>query len=187
MPTFLLSMRRVTVLIPWRTTLGRLVTSSFLPAARASARARSLVFLASFDSGRYLFSREKVWAAETETLFFRSDLVQKGLESVYRLTEPVRINASWHLCEMLITCNSDPTLGGQNIPVCLSRVDLNWLTGGGMRRRLSSTAFWRCRRTYLGHLTKRVRSRFGWMSPPANNHSTSYLHSKSFQFEEKKL
>merc|ERR1719476_1162253 len=24
----------------------------------------------------------------------------------------------------------------------------------------------RCRRTYLGHLTKRVRSRFGWMSPP---------------------
>merc|ERR1719361_3156232 len=24
----------------------------------------------------------------------------------------------------------------------------------------------RCRRTYLGHFTKRVRSRFGWMSPP---------------------
>ena len=30
---------------------------------------------------------------------------------MYRLTEPVRINASWHLCEMLITCNSDPTPG----------------------------------------------------------------------------
>merc|ERR1719277_552761 len=24
----------------------------------------------------------------------------------------------------------------------------------------------RCKRTYLGHLTKRVKSRFGWMSPP---------------------
>merc|ERR1719230_554604 len=24
----------------------------------------------------------------------------------------------------------------------------------------------RCRRTYFGHLTNRVRSRLGWMSPP---------------------
>merc|ERR1719463_406468 len=24
----------------------------------------------------------------------------------------------------------------------------------------------RCKRTYLGHFTKRVRSRLGWMSPP---------------------
>merc|ERR1719446_689138 len=24
----------------------------------------------------------------------------------------------------------------------------------------------RCSRTYLGHFTKRVRSRLGWMSPP---------------------
>eukprot|EP00444_Apocalathium_aciculiferum_P044371 CAMPEP_0183542820 /NCGR_PEP_ID=MMETSP0371-20130417/42627_1 /TAXON_ID=268820 /ORGANISM="Peridinium aciculiferum, Strain PAER-2" /LENGTH=84 /DNA_ID=CAMNT_0025744153 /DNA_START=22 /DNA_END=276 /DNA_ORIENTATION=+ len=26
--------------------------------------------------------------------------------------------------------------------------------------------FMRWRRTYFGHLTKRVRSRFGWISPP---------------------
>ena len=32
-------------------------------------------------------------------------------------------------------------------------------------RRISMIFFMRCRRTYLGHLMKRVRSRLGWMSP----------------------
>jgi hypothetical protein len=33
-------------------------------------------------------------------------------------------------------------------------------------RRMDSTRFWRCRRTYCGHLTKRCRSRFGLGAPP---------------------
>mmetsp|Transcript_55250 Transcript_55250/g.179490 ORF Transcript_55250/g.179490 Transcript_55250/m.179490 type:complete len:211 (+) Transcript_55250:359-991(+) len=48
----------------------------------------------------------------------------------------------------------------------LSIVMLNWLIAGGIFRRMIMIFFMRCRRTYLGHRTKRVRSRFGWMSPP---------------------
>mmetsp|Transcript_74199 Transcript_74199/g.164091 ORF Transcript_74199/g.164091 Transcript_74199/m.164091 type:complete len:271 (-) Transcript_74199:22-834(-) len=48
----------------------------------------------------------------------------------------------------------------------LSMAELNWLIAGGIFRRMSMIFFMRCKRTYLGHLTKRVRSRFGWMAPP---------------------
>merc|ERR1719291_1562620 len=43
----------------------------------------------------------------------------------------------------------------------LSMVMLNWLMAGGIFKRMSMIFFMRCRRTYLGHLTKRVRSRLG--------------------------
>merc|ERR1740121_463835 len=43
---------------------------------------------------------------------------------------------------------------------------LNWLMAGGTFKRINITRFIRCRRTYLGHFTNRVRSRLGWMSPP---------------------
>jgi hypothetical protein len=42
----------------------------------------------------------------------------------------------------------------------------NWLSTGGTLRRMLSTRRWRCRRTYLGHLTKRRRSRLGAGLPP---------------------
>merc|ERR1719203_1947730 len=48
----------------------------------------------------------------------------------------------------------------------LSMVMLNWLMAGGIFRRISMIFFMRCNRMYLGHRTKRVKSRFGWMSPP---------------------
>mmetsp|Transcript_49245 Transcript_49245/g.139046 ORF Transcript_49245/g.139046 Transcript_49245/m.139046 type:complete len:264 (-) Transcript_49245:13-804(-) len=48
----------------------------------------------------------------------------------------------------------------------LSMVLLNWLMEGGTLRRMSRIRFMRCRRMHFGHLTNRVRSRFGWMSPP---------------------
>merc|ERR1712226_1054288 len=49
----------------------------------------------------------------------------------------------------------------------LSKVLENWLIAGGILMRLRSVILLRCRRTYFGHLTKRVRSRFlGRMSPP---------------------
>merc|ERR1712185_428109 len=49
----------------------------------------------------------------------------------------------------------------------LSKVLENWLMAGGTLMRLRSVILARWRRTYLGHLTKRVRSRpLGRMSPP---------------------
>merc|ERR1719476_369738 len=48
----------------------------------------------------------------------------------------------------------------------LSIVMLNWLIVGGIFNRMSMIFFIRCRRTYFGHRMKRVKSRFGWMSPP---------------------
>merc|ERR1712072_549164 len=49
----------------------------------------------------------------------------------------------------------------------LSKVLENWLIAGGILMRLRSVILERWMRTYLGHLTKRVRSRFpGRTSPP---------------------
>merc|ERR1719424_2637253 len=48
----------------------------------------------------------------------------------------------------------------------LSMVQLNWWMAGGTFKRINMIFFARCKRTYLGHLTKRVRSRLGWMLPP---------------------
>merc|ERR550532_1579849 len=48
----------------------------------------------------------------------------------------------------------------------LSMVVLNWWRAGGILRRISMMRFFLCSWMYLGHLTKRVRSRFGWTSPP---------------------
>mmetsp|Transcript_9782 Transcript_9782/g.26412 ORF Transcript_9782/g.26412 Transcript_9782/m.26412 type:complete len:202 (-) Transcript_9782:179-784(-) len=48
----------------------------------------------------------------------------------------------------------------------LSIVMLNWLIAGGIFSRINMIFFMRCKRTYLGHLTKRVKSLLGWMSPP---------------------
>ncbi len=42
----------------------------------------------------------------------------------------------------------------------------NWFTWGGTLRRIESTRFWRCRRTYLGHLTNRCRSVLCGGTPP---------------------
>ena len=39
---------------------------------------------------------------------------------------------------------------------------------GGTFRRWWRMTFWRCRRTYSGHLTKRVKSVLGRMSWPGN-------------------
>merc|ERR1719245_928152 len=50
------------------------------------------------------------------------------------------------------------------VAVCLSRVWLNWLIGGGTFKRWKRIAFWRWSLMYLGHATKRLRSRLGWMS-----------------------
>merc|ERR1719171_1513804 len=44
----------------------------------------------------------------------------------------------------------------------LSIVWLNWAMVGGTFKRHSMIRFWRWRRTYLGHLMKRVRLRFGF-------------------------
>lgn len=56
-----------------------------------------------------------------------------------------------------------------NQPVVLSSVWVNWLIGGGTFNLRCRTAFWRWMRMYLGHLTKRDRSRVGWMSWPGRN------------------
>merc|ERR1719424_2231041 len=48
----------------------------------------------------------------------------------------------------------------------LSMAQLNWLMAGGTFSLMSMIFFAFCRRTYLGHLTKRVKSRLGWMAPP---------------------
>jgi len=49
----------------------------------------------------------------------------------------------------------------------LSRVRVtNWFSTGGTFRRMLSTRRWRWMRTYLGHFTKRCRSRFGGGAPP---------------------
>lgn len=53
-----------------------------------------------------------------------------------------------------------------NLPVWRSNACVNWLIGGGTFRRCFRIASWRWRRMYLGHRTKRLRSRFGWMSCP---------------------
>ena len=55
------------------------------------------------------------------------------------------------------------------VPVCLSSVCENWLMLGGTFSLCMMMARWRCRRMYLGHLTKRLKSRFGWMSWPKNH------------------
>ena len=52
------------------------------------------------------------------------------------------------------------------LPVCLSKVEWNWLIGGGIFKRVWRTAFCLCKRTYLGHLTKRLKSRLGWICWP---------------------
>ena len=56
--------------------------------------------------------------------------------------------------------------GSRYQPVCLSRAVWNWLIAGGIFRRVWRTAFWRWSLMYLGHLTKRLKSLLGWMSPP---------------------
>lgn len=56
----------------------------------------------------------------------------------------------------------------QASPVWRSRAWRNWLMEGGTFRRCWRTARWRCRRTYLGQRTKRLKSRLGWMSWPAS-------------------
>merc|ERR1719401_2123938 len=43
---------------------------------------------------------------------------------------------------------------------------LNWLMAGGIFKRKSIIFFIRCKRTYFGQRTKRVRSRLGWIAPP---------------------
>merc|ERR1719265_1124987 len=48
----------------------------------------------------------------------------------------------------------------------LSMAMLNWLIAGGTFSLQSMILFIRCRRTYFGHRTKRLRLRLGWMSPP---------------------
>mmetsp|Transcript_2195 Transcript_2195/g.6541 ORF Transcript_2195/g.6541 Transcript_2195/m.6541 type:complete len:215 (-) Transcript_2195:12-656(-) len=48
----------------------------------------------------------------------------------------------------------------------LSRVVVNWLSAGGTLRRSLRIFFCLWSRTYRGHLTKRLRSRVGRMSPP---------------------
>ena len=62
-------------------------------------------------------------------------------------------------------------------PVCLSSVWVNWLIEGGTLRRWYSTALCLCSRMYFGHLTKRLKSRFGWISPPLNRNIEIGCHS----------
>jgi len=52
------------------------------------------------------------------------------------------------------------------VAVFLSKTLLNWLIAGGTLRRCWRTTFWRWRRMYSGHLTKRERSLFGRTSWP---------------------
>lgn len=49
---------------------------------------------------------------------------------------------------------------------CLSKAWENWLIGGGIFKRFCRMALWRWMRMYLGHLTKRDKSRLGWMLFP---------------------
>lgn len=57
------------------------------------------------------------------------------------------------------------------VAVFLSSVCANWAIAGGTLRRWWRMTFWRCRRTYSGHLTKRVRSVTGWIDWPARGQS----------------
>lgn len=52
--------------------------------------------------------------------------------------------------------------------VCLSKVWLNWLIGGGIFNRFCKIAFCRWTRIYFGQRTNRERSRFGWIFWPKN-------------------
>merc|ERR1719446_531968 len=58
----------------------------------------------------------------------------------------------------------------QSLSTCaawfLSMAQLNWLIAGGTFKRINIIFLAFCKRTYLGHLTKRVKSRLGWMAPP---------------------
>merc|ERR1711962_587770 len=60
---FFCSTSVVTVLMPLRNTLGRLLGWSGLPAARCSARSFRRVFFSTLDSGRYLSSSLNSWVA----------------------------------------------------------------------------------------------------------------------------
>ena len=53
-----------------------------------------------------------------------------------------------------------------HLPWFLSMVWENWLIVGGTLSLVNRILFYRWIRMYLGHLTKRVRSLLGWISPP---------------------
>lgn len=72
----------------------------------------------------------------------------------------------WLTVTSLVHLLQHPSGGWSQVPFWRSRVCLNWWMGGGTLRRCCSTAFCLWRRTYLGHRIKRLKSRFGWMSPP---------------------
>merc|ERR1712105_16478 len=52
------------------------------------------------------------------------------------------------------------------VAVCLSRVSVNWLMLGGTFNLCIRMALCLWSLMYLGHLTKRLRSRLGWISCP---------------------
>ena len=64
----------------------------------------------------------------------------------------------------------------QVIPVCLSRVCVNWLMLGGTLRRWYSTCRCRWSLMYLGQRTKRVRSFLGRMLPPGRQDHSNGPH-----------
>ena len=65
-------------------------------------------------------------------------------------------DSGWYLLNSLNNC----------IAVFLSRVCKNWVMAGGTLRHWCRMTFCLWRRTYSGHLTKRVRSVWGRMSWP---------------------
>ncbi len=67
------------------------------------------------------------------------------------------------------------------VPVCLSKVWLNWLIGGGILSRCCKTFLCLWTRMYLGHLTKRLKSRVGWISCPIPKFRTLFSN-KGFCF-----
>lgn len=113
-------------------------------------------------SGRYLCSSLKSCVAgergrEEDISFLPSECEKKNYSSseavvIWREEKGERegaLTTSFPFCVQCI------------IPVCLSRVCVNWLTDGGTFSRWNSTCLCRWSLMYLGHRTKRVRLRFG--------------------------
>lgn len=137
---FFCSTREVTELMPNRSTGGLLVAASSPVFCRFSARSLRRAFFFCFVSGLYLSRRRNRLEAIQKKLKLKWYQYTKKLINIYNAYK--------------------------RTPVWRSSVCVNWLMVGGTLRRLYKIACCRCNRMYFGHLTKCVKSRFGWMSWP---------------------
>mmetsp|Transcript_109836 Transcript_109836/g.342354 ORF Transcript_109836/g.342354 Transcript_109836/m.342354 type:complete len:222 (+) Transcript_109836:209-874(+) len=167
----LTSVRQTTVAVFWWTRLPRRALSRTMQYGMPILRQRA-------GSQTTSSMGSTLWAMHTSLAFLASTSVVTWLRP--NLMTHGLVDASRSLAATFFSAASDrrfflsALVSGRYLARSLksssdwffSSVLVNWLTDGGTLMRWTMTAFWRCRRTYLGHLTKRPRSRLGWMAPP---------------------